>query len=85
VAVSRSMNRKRSSTAGPTSDLIDAVMDGYVSWRERSAAVAAAYDTWRRASPAQRTIAFEHYHAALDREEEAAAEYRRLVELAEAA
>ncbi|HUA72973.1 MAG TPA: hypothetical protein VMA96_17890 [Solirubrobacteraceae bacterium] len=79
------MHRKRSFTASPISDLIDAVMDGYVTWREESAAVEAAYCTWRRASSDQRTVAFEDYFAALDREERAASEYRRLVELAEAA
>ncbi|HUA71479.1 MAG TPA: hypothetical protein VMA96_10365 [Solirubrobacteraceae bacterium] len=79
------MHRKRSFTASPISDLIDAVMDGYVTWREESAAVEAAYRTWRRASSDRRTVAFEDYFAALDREERAASEYRRLVELAEAA
>ena len=78
------MNRKQSSTVVPMSDLIDAVMDRYVTWREESVAVEAAYRTWRRASAGQRTVAFEDYFAALDREEEAASEYRRLVELAEA-
>ena len=85
MAVYPIMSRKRSSTTTPISDLIDAVMDGYVAWREESAAVEAAYHTWRRASAAQRTVAFEDYFAALDREEEAASEYRRLVELAKAA
>jgi hypothetical protein len=79
------MSRKRSSTVSPISDLIDAVMDGYVSWREESAAVEEAYRTWRGAPPAQRSIAFEDYFAALDREEQAASKYRRLIELAEAA
>ncbi len=85
MAVYTIMTRKRSSTASPISDLIDAVMDGYITWREESAAVEAAYHTWRRASPNQRTVAFDDYFAALDREEQAASEYRRLVELAEAA
>jgi hypothetical protein len=67
------------------SDLIDAVMDGYVTWREESAAVEAAYHRWRRASRDQSMVAFDDYFAALDREEHAASEYRRLVELAEAA
>ena len=79
------MNVKRSAALKPMSALIDAVMDGYVTWREESAAVEAAYRSWRRASSDQRTVAFEDYFAALDREERAASEYRRLVELAEAA
>ncbi|HTP21270.1 MAG TPA: hypothetical protein VMJ65_16825 [Solirubrobacteraceae bacterium] len=79
------MNRKRTSMASPISDLIDSVMDGYVTWREESAAVEAAYRSWRGAAPGQRDAAFDDYFAALDREEHAASEYRRLVELAEAA
>jgi hypothetical protein len=77
---------KRSPSAvSPMSDLIDAVMDGYVTWREESAAVEAAYHTWRGAPADHRTVAFDDYFAALDREERAASEYRRLIELAEAA
>jgi hypothetical protein len=79
------MNLKRSPTASPISDLIDAVMDGYITWREESAAVEAAYQTWRRAPADRRTVAFDDYFAALDREELAASEYRRLIEVAEAA
>jgi hypothetical protein len=79
------MTRKRSSTVTRISDLIDAVMDGYVQWREESAAVEAAYRSWRQAASDERAIAFDIYSAALDREEYAASEYRRLVELAEAA
>jgi hypothetical protein len=79
------VTRKRSSIRTPMSALIDAVMDGYVTWREESAAVETAYHRWRRASRDQSTVAFEDYFAALDREEDAASEYRRLVELAEAA
>lgn len=79
------MNRKRPSLVAPVSDLIDSVMDGYVTWREESAAVRAAYDSWRRAAPDARGVAFDDYSAALDREEYAASEYRRLIELAEAA
>ena len=79
------MSRKRSSAMTRISDLIDAVMDGYVSWREESAAVETAYRSWRQAAPDEEAIAFDDYTTALDREEHAASEYRRLVELAEAA
>jgi hypothetical protein len=85
VSVLQSMHRKRPSAMTRISDLIDAVMDGYVSWREESAAVEAAYRNWRRAAPDEEAIAFDDYTTALDREEHAASEYRRLVELAEAA
>jgi hypothetical protein len=79
------MNLKRPSVVAPVSEIIDAVMDGYVTWREESAAVRAAYDNWRRAASGSRAVAFDDYSAALDREEHAASEYRRLIELAEPA
>jgi len=79
------MNVKRSAALKPMSALIDAVMDGYVTWREANAAVESAYHRWRQAPRDERRVAFDHYFAALDREEDAALEYRRLVELAEAA
>jgi len=79
------MSLKRAAALKPMSALIDAVMDGYVAWREASAAVEAAYHRWRLAPLEERQVAFDHYFAALDREEDAASEYRRLVELAEAA
>jgi hypothetical protein len=79
------MIRNQSSALTPLSDIIDAVMDRYVSWREESAAVEAAYHAWRGASRDQSRVAFHDYSAALDREEHAAYEYRRLIELAGAA
>ena len=79
------MNRKRTSVITPVSEIIDAAMDGYVTWREESAAVRVAYESWRRASPIEEAVAFEDYFIALDREERAASEYRRLIELAQAA
>ena len=79
------MSRKRSTALKPMSALIDAVMDGYVAWREASAAVETSYHRWRRAPQDERQLAFDHYFAALDREEDAASEYRRMIELAEAA
>jgi hypothetical protein len=59
--------------------LIDAVMDGYVGWREASAAANSAYQGWREAVGAQRAEAFELYQLALDDEERAAVEYARLI------
>ncbi len=79
------MSRRRASALTPLSDLIDSVMDGYVTWREESAAVETAYRSYRGAAPGERAAAFDDYFAALDREEHAASEYRRLVELAEVA
>jgi hypothetical protein len=74
------MHLKRSSGVAPRRELIDAVLDGYVTWREESAAVEATYRDWRHAAPRERELAFDGYVAALDREEDAAAEYRRLIE-----
>jgi hypothetical protein len=76
------MKLNRSATAKPSSELIDAVMERYVSWREHSAAVEAAYRRWSFAAARDRELAFDDYAAALDREELVAAEYRRLVEQA---
>jgi hypothetical protein len=79
------MRRNRSAVTSSISKLIDAVMDGYVSWREECAAVHAAYREWLRAGPARRALAFEDYRAALDREERAASEYQRLLAIAQSA
>jgi hypothetical protein len=77
------MKLKRSVLDPPTSTLIDAMMDTYVGWREECAAVDKAYRDWLGARREDRASAFATYTAALDREEYAAAEYRRLVEDAE--
>jgi hypothetical protein len=58
---------------------VDVVFNGYVNWRQESAAVAAAYDTWTRTRPPETEKAFAEYVAALDREELAACEYQRLL------
>jgi hypothetical protein len=59
--------------------LIDALIEHYVSWREECAAVALSYENWNRAESGERVLAFSAYVAALDREELAAASYRRLI------
>ena len=75
------MNVKRSSGAAThRKQLLDDVMDGYVTWREESRTVAASYHSWVCAARDERGLAFDVYFAALDREEQAAADYRRLVE-----
>ncbi len=66
----------------PRRELIDAVMDGYVAWRESSAGVAVAYERFRHAVADGRRLAYATYLAALDQEEGAAAEYRRCLDLA---
>jgi hypothetical protein len=65
-------------------ELIDAVMDRYVAWRERSAAVELAYRDWCRADPEDREAAYTAYADALDREEFAAQRYRALLDVANA-
>jgi len=79
------MNLRRSPAASPASTLVDAVMDGYVDWREESAAVELAYSRWAQAAASDREVAFDVYLAAVDREESAAGEYQRLIEHAQAA
>lgn len=77
------MKLKRSVLDAPVSTLIDAMMDSYVTWREECAAVDKAYRDWVGARREDRAAAFATYSDALDREEYAAAEYRRLIEDAE--
>ena len=76
------MKLKRSSLESPPSTLIDAVMDGYVAWREESTTVEGTYRAWQTARREEEPLAFIAYCAALDREESAAEHYRRLIEQA---
>ena len=73
------MNRRRPSAGEPSPEIVDAVIDGYVAWREQSAVVAVAYERWSCAEPADREWAYADYSAALDREEWAAARYQWLI------
>ncbi len=73
---------RQTSLASP--DLIDAVMDRYVTWRERSAAVELAYRDWSQAMPVDREPAYIAYAEALDREEQAACRYHALLDVAAA-
>ena len=74
------MKLNRSPVASTSSTkLIDAVMDGYVAWREESAAVEKAYRTWLSAGREDGALAFAAYAAALDREDRAASDYERLI------
>ena len=60
----------------------DALIDNYVTWREESRAVAESYRAWNTAGRGERAAAFADYAAALQREENAASEWRRTVECA---
>jgi hypothetical protein len=59
--------------------IVDEMMDDYVSWREACAAVAVSYENWRCSDRQDKKLAFSLYVAALDREELAAAAYQRSV------
>jgi len=74
------MRMKWSPLAAPNSELIDAVMDAYIDWREESAEVTATYRTWSQAPARERTLSYDNYVAALDREELAANVYMRLID-----
>jgi hypothetical protein len=64
--------------------LFDALIEGYVTWREESAAVTATYENWARAPRGEHATAYAAYVTALDSEERAASAYRHLVEQAAA-
>ncbi len=78
------MNLKQPYQSAARRTFLDGVIDGYVTWREESAAVTASYRSWDRAPRDERATAFAAYVAALDREEQAASAYRRLLERAAA-
>ena len=58
---------------------IDALIDGYVAWREASDDVQKAYERWG-AAPADRDGVFAGYRAALDREQQASQVYAQKLE-----
>jgi hypothetical protein len=66
-------------------DLLDAMMDSYVHWRDATRAVAETYHRWSLAVRGERDVAFDRYAAALDREEDAAHCYRQLIDGADVA
>ncbi len=75
------MNLKRAPRdRRPRLEFLDALMDTYVQWRGESRAVAESYRCWHSAAAPDRDAAFDDYLAALDREEDAAGDYRRVVE-----
>jgi hypothetical protein len=59
----------------------DALLEGYVCWREASEAVRTSYDRWRGGQRSDRRLAFAAYRAALDQEEHAARMFRERAEL----
>ena len=78
------MNLKRSRrTAIHPEDLLYVQMESYMNWRAQSRFVTDCYRAWRRAETKERKFAFARYVAALDREELAAGDYQRTLELVE--
>jgi hypothetical protein len=73
--------RDRSSAfaRGRRREIVDEMIDDYVSWRGACAAVAVSYDNWRCSDRPDTKLAFSVYVAALDREEQAAEAYQRAV------
>jgi hypothetical protein len=59
---------------------VDAVIEGYVAWREECETVRATYEAWRSGAEAERTIRFAVYNSAVDREEWVARLYAESIE-----
>jgi hypothetical protein len=72
-------DRTSAFVGGGRREIVDEMIDDYVSWREACAAVAVSYENWRCWDPPDEKLAFSVYVAALDREEQAAAAYQRAV------
>jgi len=58
---------------------IDDVIAAYSAWKRECAGVRAAYNRWARAARSDARFAFASYRVALDREEQAATIYARLL------
>lgn len=62
-------------------EVVDRLMELYCDWREECLEVHVAYEHFSAASPAERSLAFAVYEAALDREEAACEAYARQIRL----
>ncbi len=71
--------------AQPDPDLVDEMIERYITWRERRSGVQEAYAAWHSGAAHDRDRAFHAYVAALDREQLAAEKYQRAVERSAAA
>ena len=58
---------------------LDKMIDAYVSWREACLLVSDTYDSWTSEAGPDATLAFGRYMSALDREEQAAELYAKLI------
>jgi hypothetical protein len=63
---------------------LDTLMDSYMSWREHSRAVDESYRRWVDSTAGDRSLAYDEYLTALDREERAAHGYERTLEHSQA-
>lgn len=72
-------DRSSAPVGGRLSEIVDEMIDDYASWREACAAVAVSFENWRCSDPPDQNRAFSVYVAALDREEQAAVTYQRVV------
>jgi len=79
------MRRRAAATTDPDPDLVDEMLECYITWREPRTGVQDAYADWRAAAAHDRERAFHTYVAALDREQLAAEDYQRAVERSVAA
>src|SRR5918996_3571835 len=61
-------------------ELIDALMEAYVEWREECATLRRAYERWLSFPTWERELAFAAYTAALDREQQASIVYSNWIE-----
>jgi hypothetical protein len=59
---------------------VDMAFQRYVEWRELSAAVGKAYETWSNGPSAEGAMSFAAYGAALDQEECAASLYGSIID-----
>ena len=73
------MRLRRLSRSARERALVEEAVAAYSQWRQECAAVRSAYCGWVGARSAHKRIAFDDYHAALDREERAAAHYAQQI------
>ena len=76
MQISRNQLESRTKPSSwPEARLVDALLEGWVDWRESASAVADAYARWSFASGSDRALRFAAYTATLDQEQKAAAAY----------
>ena len=78
------MPPRRSDSVRPQRRAVHAAMDAYLGWRDQCEAVGDAYARWTAADDSDAALAYQLYATALDGEEQASAEYARLIQRASA-